>query len=160
MVSGVAGEITGQSVTFGPGLAGFVRSEQAASVTRAGALAIAAGQDMDMTGGGAGILAVGRDLEMQNGGAWVAAVGHDAQISNGGALVLTVGGSLDITNGGALVTAGRQVSIQNGSCGILLAGQANLGENTKVVLNTPQALAMGAAIGAVFAVLSWLFRRR
>ncbi len=159
-VSGIAGEITGQNVTFGPGLAGVIRAEQDVSLARGGAMVVAAGKDVEMSGGGAGLLASGRDLEIQNGGAWVAVIGKDGQISNGGAIFLNVGGSLDITNGGGVVAVARQASIQNGAVGLLFTGQANLGENSKVILNTPQALALGAAFGTVFAVLSWLLRRR
>jgi len=159
-VAGIAGEITGQNITFGPGLAGFIRSEHDASLTRGGALSVAAGQDMELSYGGAGIAAIGRDMTLTNGGITVGAIGHDLQITNGGGTVLTAGGNLDITNGGAMVAAGNQVSLQNSSCGILLTRQAVLGENTRVIFNTPQALALGAAVGTVFALVSWLLNRR
>ena len=86
-VSGIAGEINGQSVTFGPGLVGIIRAEQDASLTRGGALVVAAGKDVEMSGGGAGLVASGRDFDLQNGGAWVTVIGHDGQVTNGGAIV-------------------------------------------------------------------------
>ena len=159
-VSGIAGEINGQTVAFGPGLVGVIRAEQDASLTRGGAMVVAAGKDVEMSEGGAGLVVSGRDFDLQNGGAWVTVIGHNGQVTNGGAIVINAGGNLDITNGGGVVAVCKQAAIQNGSVGVLLTGQANLGENTKVVLNTPQALALGAAFGTVFALLSWLLRRR
>ncbi|RPJ43665.1 MAG: hypothetical protein EHM21_11180 [Chloroflexi bacterium] len=71
-----------------------------------------------------------------------------------------VGNNLDMTDAGAMVAVSQQVNAHKSVLGIVLSPQVNVDEESTVVLNTKQALAFGAAFGAVFAILSWLFRKR
>lgn len=160
-IGGAAGRVEGEQVVFARGLAGSVSAQQNAQLNHSVALVSAAGQDLSMTGSLALAGFAGRDLEANNSGALALTVGGNAETFNGGALISTVGGNLELTNGGALfAVVGGQTAVQHGTLGIVLSGSVHLGEDTRVMINTPQAIALGAAFGAVAAVLGWLLRRR
>lgn len=161
MLNGVAGSVEGEDVIFSGGLAGSVNAQKYAHINNSLMFVANAGQDMAINDSLAVTGVAGRDLETNYSGMLMLNVGANAEMMNGGALMTNVGGNLEINNGGALVTlAGGQVSVQHGSLGVVLAGSVNLGEDSKVLLNTPQAIALGAAFGAVVAVVGWLLRRR
>jgi hypothetical protein len=42
----------------------------------------------------------------------------------------------------------------------LISSQTTLGEGNRVIFNTPQAIAFGAALGGVFALVSWLMPKK
>jgi hypothetical protein len=143
--NGFARELSGNDVHFGPGAAGMVSSKGDMSIDRAVA----------------GIAKADQNLEVKNGGAWVMVAGGSAHIENGGSEYMVIGGETEIKNGGALLMiAGKNITINQGGAGILLSRQVTLTEGSRVLLNTPQALAFGAALGLVFALVSWLLKKR
>lgn len=155
-----AGDVIVEQVQFGPGFALKVDAKQNAVVSRAGALIVAAGRDMEMTRAGALLMASGRDTTFANGFSEVNVVGHDLILKNSTAGVIKAGGSAEIIHSAVLGSASQQASAQHSAIGVVLAGKVELGEGSRVVLNTPQAAALGAALGAVFALVSWLLRRK
>ncbi len=140
----VAGQVKGENVQFGPGFAGAVSANQDLTMERAGAMVIAAGHNMNLSFGGATAIAVGAN----------------AEITNGGAMVMPVGANCEITNGGALLMPASNVTARNSVFGVVISGQTNLDESSRVLLDTKQAAAFGAAFGLVFALLSWLLRKK
>lgn len=159
-VTTVADEISGENVQMGSGFAGKISAEQDVNMTQSGALMISAGQNLDLSYGGGMMINAGHDMDMVNGGGWMVNVGGNADITNGGGLIMNVGGNANITNGGALAVSSQQVGVQKGYVGVILSRQTNLDDSSKVLLDTKQAVAFGAAMGAVFALLSWLLRRK
>lgn len=145
---------------FGPGFTEGIHSEKDIRIEQGGALSIQAKQNIDVAYGGALGMIAGGDMTVTNGGAWGMVSGGNTEITNGGSLMMTIGGNTEITNGGSVVMLAQNVTADNATFGVVLSSQVNLGENTKVMFNTKQALAFGAAAGAVFALLSVLFRRR
>lgn len=143
-ITEIADEISGENIDFTSGFA----------------LQVNAQRDITISEGGGGVIAAGRDSEVNNGGAQVIVAGNDVQIENGGAMIINAGGNVDITNGGGLLVAGQNVSTQNGFVGMVLSQESNIGEGSKVLLNTPQAIAFGAALGSAFALLGWLLRKK
>jgi hypothetical protein len=143
--SGFARELSGDEVHFGPGLVGMVSSKGELSIDRAAAIVVNTGQNLDVSRGGA--------LMMVSGGS--------AHIEYGGAETMVIGGDTDIKNGGALVMiAGKNVTISHGGAGIVISGQVTLTEGSRVLLSTNQALAFGAALGAVYALVRWLLKKK
>ena len=125
----------------------------------------------------ANTIAVQGDLSMNNSAAVMVQAGQDAVLSNSAALAVVAGGSISISDGMApiavagdglqmtdaaalSVIAGGEVNASQSFIGIVLSDQVNLSENSQVLLNTAQAAIFGAAFGAVFALFSWLLRRR
>lgn len=156
----VTDKVEGQEVFFGPGAAMTITAQENVTVSKAGALAITAGQDASVAYGGALAIPVGRDLELVNGGALLMPVGGSASIVNGGAETMIVGGNLDITNGGGLLSISSEMTAKNSFIGVIISGGTTLHEGSRVLLDNRQAAIFGAAFGAVFALLSLIFRRR
>lgn len=139
-----AGEIPAEKVNVGPGFALAVTAEQDAEIRQAGALGINAGRDVDIAYGGA--MAIN--------------AGGSADIQFGGAMWINAGGEVNIDYGGAwALNAAKGAALTNSNVGVLLSPKTELGEGTRVILNTPQAIALGAAFGAAFALVRWLLRR-
>ncbi len=125
----------------GPGFALSVSANHDASIAQAGALGINAGHDVDI----------------QYGGAMAINVGRSADIQYGGAMWINAGGAVDVDYGGAwAINAAKGAKINNSTVGVLISPKAELGEGSRVILNTPQAIAFGAAFGIVFALVRWL----
>jgi hypothetical protein len=156
----VADTVNGREVYFGPGLAGTVTAQENVNISKGGAFAIVAGKDASVVYGGGIAIPVGNDLNLVNGGAVIMPVGGSAQIVNGGAETMIVGGNLDIVNGGSLLSLSSQVTAKNSFFGIIISGGTTLQEGSRVLLDNRQAAIFGAAFGAVFAILSFIFRRR
>jgi hypothetical protein len=158
-IGGFSEDVTGENVYFGPGFAISVTATQDVEIERGGALAISAGGEAEIEYGGALAINAGGNLELENGGAAIINIGRDAEITNGGAWIINAGRNVSFKTGGAIVAISGQSTVENGSVGILLSSNAQLGEGTRVLLNTPQAVALGVAAGATFALLRWLLRR-
>ncbi len=141
---GLALQVEGEVVHFGPGFA----------------LSVSAHQDAQLSQGGAMAVAAGRDMHIEQGGGQVIAVGHDLRMESGGGGYLRVGGAATLDNSMVVASVSQQVDAQESMLGIVLARQVNLGEGSRVLLNTPQALALGAMLGAVCGLVSWLLRKK
>jgi hypothetical protein len=87
-------------------------------------------------------------------------VGRDLRMADAGAGILNVGGQLEMKDclGGVVVSSSARV--EQSLVGVLFTNAPELGQGNQILLTTPQAAAMGAAFGFVFALMSWLLRRR
>jgi len=106
---------------------------------------VAAGGDAQASNGAMVAMVAGKDASLQAGYASVVVAGADVEISQAGVEVMVVGGDL---------------KAENTFIGMVLSGNVELGEGSRVLLNTPQAIAFGAALGAAFGAVSFLLRRR
>lgn len=105
-------------------------------------------------------VAAGRDATFRDGVALSVKARRDLDLTDSAAGLLAVQGSAEVTGSLTLALGAGQVAARGGTIGVLLARQAHLAEGTRVLLNTRQALAFGAAFGAVFALLGWLLSRK
>ena len=123
-------------------------------------LSVNAQENLSMSKAGAFIVRAGKDLDLTNGGAFTIVSGGNFKLVNGGAQTMVVGGNMEITNGGAtLVIPGGNLTVNKSFVGIALAKEAHVNEGGRVILDTPRALAFGAAFGAVYALVRWLLKR-
>ena len=110
-------------------------------MSRSAALSAQAGNEMWVSRSAAGALVAGRDM----------------QITNSSGNTLVAGGNIEITGGGgAVLVAGKSGIVSHGTVGVIISRQTVLGEGSQVLLDKPQAIAFGAALGAAFGVVSWL----
>lgn len=101
------------------------------------------------------------DAQVQDSGAMSILAGRDVEVTNGGAQIIVAGGNSQISNGGAqIMVVGGGMTAQQTFVGLAITDQLTLSEDSKVLLDKPQALLFGAAFGAAFAVFTWLLRRR
>lgn len=129
---------------FGPGFAPQINAKGNLVIEQSGALLMQAGLNLDLNQGGAAVLVAGQDMTIRESGGQVLVAGRDVELTNGGSGVLVVG---------------RDMVVHQGVLGIAIARQVTLDEGSKVLMTQPQAIAFGAALGAVFAVVSWLLKR-
>jgi hypothetical protein len=141
---GCAKEINAENLQFGPGCAGKVFVKGNLEMTQSAALMVQTENNVEVAYGGAGAIIAGKD----------------AVVSYGGAETIIVGGNLEANYSGALLNiTGGNVQATNSFFGIVISDKLQLGEGSQVLLNTQQAIAFGAAVGAVFALVRWLLKR-
>ena len=153
-------EINGEQVDFSAGFAVNVNATKDVNIQQGGGLMISAEQNAQVSYGGALMINAGHDANITNGGASMINVGGNVQMTNSGAGIMNIGGNVDLTNGAGVVMNTNNATVEDGFVGLLISSQTTLGEGSRVLLNTPQAIAFGAALGAVFALLSLIFRRK
>jgi hypothetical protein len=78
----------------------------------------------------------------------VLAAGNDVHVSYGGGQVMAAGNSIDVRNGGAGIAIAGTVRVDRGGVGLLLARHAEIGEDTRVMLQPTGAAALGVGFGA------------
>jgi hypothetical protein len=102
-----------------------------------------------------------KNMEVTNSIASGYVAGGNMVLNRSGSSAVVAGGNVEFVQGGAqVVVAGKDVNVRNGFVGLAVAKQVILGEGARVLVNTPQAMAFGAAFGAFVAVFSWLLRRK
>ncbi|ACZ43130.1 hypothetical protein Tter_2231 [Thermobaculum terrenum ATCC BAA-798] len=118
------------------------------------------GEHVEINGGGAAAIISQGNMSVRGGGGAVLISGGNTEIQGGGAAVIISGGETEIEQGGSALVIASEAEIEQGFVGIILSGETKLEEGSRVLLDTPRALALGTALGATFALLSWLLRRR
>jgi fumarate hydratase class II len=73
---------------------------------------------------------------------------NDVTLTNSGGQLMLAGNSIDVHTGGAAVMAARSITVQRGLVGMVIAQNATLGDDTKVLLKPSGAAALGAGFGA------------
>jgi hypothetical protein len=135
--------------------------EARAIEVRSGFVGIAQADSVSITNGGAGAVIAGHDVTLTSGGANVLVAGGNMNITSGGGTLLVAGGPMRIEQGGgAILIAGEEVHLARSYVGLLISGTANLKDGSRVLLTTPQAAALGAALGLVLALANLLRRSR
>ena len=106
---------------------------------------------------------VRKDASLSWCNAQLATARNNMTLTNSGGQLLAAGNTIEVRRGGAAIMAARTIQVQRGVVGVLLAQQATLGDETRVLLQPAAAAAMGAgfAAGALAGlVLGGTFRRR
>ncbi len=119
----------------------------------------------------------GENVVVENSMAVSVSAARDARVENSMAAALVAGNDLTATNsagstfvagrdlilqqgGGAFMVVGNQAHVESSTIGIMIPkGDVSLYGDSKVLMTTQQALAFGAGLGVVFAVLSAFLRR-
>lgn len=117
------------------------------------------GENVSVSRGSSNLAVAKRQVEVHQGGANVIASGGSATVRQGGALVMAAGGDVTVSEGGAMVIgAGNSVRIEHGFAGVVLSPDVSL-EDSRVLMGTAQAAALGAALGTVLLLGRALMRR-
>ena len=118
-------------------------------------------RDVHLTQAATGAAALEGNLSILNGGCGPVLAGGDVTIRNGGCGPMIIGGDASIENGGtqAVVAAGGATIGPRALVGIVVSPSVTVEEGGRVLMNTGQAMAFGAAAGIVFALVSRMARR-
>jgi hypothetical protein len=102
----------------------------------------------------------GNEMWISRSAANAMVAGKDMQISNSGGSALVAGGNIEVSGGGGgVLVAGKSAIINHGVVGMIFSQETVLGEGSRVLLDRPQAIAFGAALGAAFGTVCWLLSR-
>ena len=87
--------------------------------------------------------------------------GRDVHLTQAGAGPVIAKGDVSIEQGGcqSVIAAGGATLGRQSFVGMVVSPRVTVEDGARVLMNVPQAAAFGAALGAVFAVLSRLARR-
>lgn len=141
--------------------AGEIHIQGNLTMSRSAAMMVQAGNDIQASNSVAGAMVAGRGITLTNGGAGAIVAGSDVTLKNGGAQVMVVGRDVEMHTGAApVMIVGRSVTADRSFFGVVFSNQITLGENSQILLSTPQAVAFGAALGVVFGLFYWLFKPR
>lgn len=143
-LEGVADQVVAHDASINNSFVGVVRAAGSASVANSIAGGFVAGQNLEVAEGFGNAFVAGANIEMKG----------------SAGLSLVAGANIDIHGGGGGILSCKQATVEGSTIGVLIAPEAALGENVKVVMSTTQAIAMGAAFGLVVSVFGLLFRRR
>ena len=122
---------------------------------------VATDRDLYMSSSLALTAQAGNDMRVSESVAGVLAAGEDMQVTNSFGNALVAGGDIEMTEGNSgVLVAGKSGIVNHGMVGMIISQQTILGEGSRVLLDTPQAIAFGAALGAMFGVVCWLLTKR
>lgn len=118
-------------------------------------------RDVHLTQAAAGPVVAGGGLSILQGGCGPVVANGGVTIRQGGCGPVLANGSVSIEQGGtqSIIAAGGATLGEHAYVGFVLSPKVTVNEGATVLLNTRQALALGAVAGAVFALVSWLGRR-
>ena len=158
--SSITPQVSGENVSFGPGVTFQVTAKQDVNLANSKVFSIAAGRDTQMTNTTNQVLVAGRSITVNNSTNRIAVAGHDIELGGSGAWLMKAGGGIHLADSQVSLLAGNQVNVQRSVVGVVLSKQTTMDGHTQVLLNTSQAIALGAAMGAVFALVNWLLRKQ
>ncbi len=138
----IVGRIDAELVSLDRSLAGLARAN-----------------DVTIASGGAGVILAAHSAAISRGGAVGIVSGGSMTVTQGGGQALVAGGSMTVIQGGGGVMVAGQASVEKSLVGVLICGRATLHDGVRVLLNTPQAIAMGVALGLALALASRWLRR-
>ena len=143
---GVEPQVVVEPQTFKTGLAFGVAAQQDLIVDRSIVMGSAAGRDLTAS-----------DSVMVS-----TVAGRDVSITDGVAVTAVVGNGLQVSDGGVGLAFASDVTVHHGTLGIVIASNVQVEEGSTVSMNVSpqQAAIFGLAFGAIFALLSFLLRRR
>jgi hypothetical protein len=118
-------------------------------------------RDVTLTRSAAGLVAAEGNLSISEGGCGPVLVHGDMAIRNGGCGPVLAGGDVSIEYGGTqwMMSAGKASIGPNGFVGFVASPRVDVAEGGRVLLSTRQALALGAAAGIAWALVSRAVRR-
>lgn len=135
-------------------------SESDADVTRK-LVGVVKARDVRLTGSAAGLVTAGGNLSILNGGCGPVLTNGNVTITNGGCGPVIAKGDTSIEKGGtqAIIAAGGARIGRNAFVGVVASPKVTIEDGGRVLLDSPKAIAVGAAVGLGVALLARLMRR-
>ena len=144
----------------GQGSAAAIEFPSDANVTKS-VVGFVKARDVHLTGSGAGFVAADGNFSILNGGCGPVLANGSVTIRNGGCGPLVANGDVSIENGGTqLVVASGGARIgPRAFVGVVVSPSVTVEDGGRVMTASPLALAAGAGVGLVVALISRLVRR-
>jgi len=131
-----------------------------ADVTRK-LVGVVKGHDVQLRRSAAGLVVAAGDLSVLNGGCGPVLTNGNLTIRNGGCGPVIAKGNASIEKGGtqAIIAAGGARIGRHAFVGVVASPKVTIEEGGRVLLGSPAAIAVGAAVGFGVALLARLVRR-
>ncbi len=126
---------------------------------RSGVAGVVQAGEVSITSGGVLVAVAEQDIKIMSGGGSLLVAGRDMSITSGGGSLLVAGNNMNIQNGGGAAMITSNATLSRSFVGLLLCSKAEMHEGSRILLSTPQAAVLGAALGIVLAVAGRLLRR-
>ncbi|MGB9750921.1 MAG: hypothetical protein C0183_13855 [Roseiflexus castenholzii] len=127
---------------------------------RYGLIGAAHTTDALLTSSVAGVVTTSGNTALSQGFAGALFAGHDAALTSSGSMIITAGHDLEVQGGGGGMLLADTVYVADTTIPLVIARNVNASGNTRILLNTPQAIALGLACGAALALIGAIIRRR
>lgn len=139
-----------------------LESEPAVIVKSGLALAVGAGQDLNMDSSITLSAGAGRDMTISDSVLVSGAAARDLAVSDGVMALAMAGKDMLVTDGGAGLAVGRTITAHQSRLGLVVARTVQLEEGSSVAVQAShkQVLLFGLAVGAVLGLFSLIFRRK
>ena len=117
--------------------------------------------DVQLTGSAAGFVVAAGDVSVLNGGCGPVLTNGNLTIRNGGCGPVIAKGNASIEKGGtqAIIAAGGARIGRHAFVGVVASPKVTVEEGGRVLLSSPAAIAVGAAVGFGVALFARLMRR-
>jgi len=106
-----------------------------------------------------GVVSASGNTALSQGFAGTLLAGHDATLTSSGGMIIAAGHDLALQGGGGGVLLADTVHVADATIPLVITRDLNASGNTRILLSTPQAIALGIACGAALAVTGAIIRR-
>lgn len=137
-----------------------ISSENDITITSSIAGAVIADKNIDLSNSSTQVAVAGADINLYNSSAKIAVTGNNQKLENSHLGIMKAGRDAEVRDSHIRMLASSQVTVRKSMIGLVLARQVNLEEGSQVLVGTPQAAALGAAMGAAFGFIHWLLKRK
>ncbi len=126
---------------------------------RHGIVGIARTSDALLAGSGAGMVRAATNVAMSQGFAGALVAGNDASLTSSGGMVVAAGNRLELHGGGGGVLFARSAHVEDATVPLAIARHLTFSGHSRVLLTTPQAVALGVGFGIALAAAASIIRR-
>jgi hypothetical protein len=141
-------------------LAFHISADGDIAMTKSMAGAVIADQNLEMTNSSTQAAVAGADINFTNSSSKITVAGNNIYLTKSHTSIIKAGGDAELTGSHVSLLAGSQVTANKSKIVVVFSRQTNLGEGSQVLINTPQAVALGASFGIVMAFVNWLLKRK
>lgn len=107
----------------------------------------------------AGVISASGNIALSQGFAGALLAGRDATLTGSGGMIIAAGRDLALQDGGGGVLLAQTAHVADATIPLVIARDLNASGNARILLSTPQAIALGIACGAALAVIGAVIRR-
>lgn len=107
----------------------------------------------------AGVVSASGNTALSQGFAGALLASRDATLTSSGSIIIAAGHTLELQNGGGGVLLADTAHVADATIPLAIARDLKTSGNTRILLSTPQAIALGVACGVALAVTGALMRR-
>jgi hypothetical protein len=123
-----------------------------AEITTSAVGAMSVSGDVEFSSSALGAVLAAGDIHLSKAGGSVLLAGKDIHIEQGGGSTLVAGRDMKIKQGGGMILVANHAKVEHGFIAVLAARDAEISEDSRILMDTRSAMMFGAALGTVLVV--------